>query len=121
LQQGLPDLRDEVCRHAVAIAPMISGLGIKNKLLEAAAMGRAILCTTKATLGLDLPADPPIVIANRPEEWAQALVALWDDPQKRRQLGTQARSWVTLRHSWAAAANLAIRGLESMDVAAGRR
>ncbi len=118
LQQDLPDLRDEVCRHAVAIAPMVSGLGIKNKLLEAAAMGRAILCTTKATLGLDLPASPPFVIADRPADWARTLVALWDDPQKRRQLGADARAWVTSRHSWSAAADLALRGIGSMETVA---
>jgi polysaccharide biosynthesis protein PslH len=121
LQQDLPDLRDEVCRHAVAIAPMVSGLGIKNKLLEAAAMGRPILCTTKATLGLDLPASPPFVIADRPDDWTKALVSLWDDPQRRSQLGADARAWVTARHSWSAAADLALRGLESMTAVANHR
>ena len=121
LQQDLPDLRDEVCRNAVAIAPMVSGLGIKNKLLEAAAMARPILCTSKATLGLELPDSPPILVADRPADWAQRLVALWDDPERRRQLGAEARRWVTARHSWAAAADLALRGIDSMAASVGRR
>ncbi len=121
IQQDLPDLRDEVCRNAVAVAPMVSGLGIKNKLLEAAAMARPILCTTKATLGLELPGSPPLVVADRPADWAQTLVALWDDPRRRRQLGAQARDWVASRHSWAAAADLALRGIESTDAIAARR
>ena len=64
-QADVMDLRDEVCRHAVVVVPMVSGLGIKNKLLEAAALGRTVLCTTKATLGLDLPPNAPMVVANR--------------------------------------------------------
>jgi polysaccharide biosynthesis protein PslH len=121
LTQDLPDLRDEVCRHAVAIAPTVSGLGIKNKLLEAAAMGRPILCTTKATLGLNLSSCRPFVVADRPVEWAETLVNLWDDPPKRRQLGTDARDWLTARHSWSAAADIALRGLESMEALTTRK
>lgn len=121
LEQDLPDLRDEVCRHSVAIVPMVSGLGIKNKLLEAAAMGRPILCTTKATLGLDLPASPPFLIADRARDWAEALVSLWGDQRKRSQLGVDARAWVAERHSWAAAADLALRGIESTPPAGNRR
>jgi glycosyltransferase involved in cell wall biosynthesis len=119
LLQDLPDLRDEVCRHAVAIAPMVSGLGIKNKLLEAAAMGRPILCTSKATLGLELPSLPPFVIADRPADWAGALLDLWADASKRRRLGAEAREWVATRHSWSAAADRALRGLTSFDRAVG--
>jgi glycosyltransferase involved in cell wall biosynthesis len=121
LLQDLPDLRDEVCRHSVAIVPMVSGLGIKNKLLEAAAMGRPILCTAKATLGLDMPPSPPLMIADRAGDWAKALCSLWDDAQRRRQLGADARAWVTERHSWAAAADLALRSLESTARAANRQ
>jgi glycosyltransferase involved in cell wall biosynthesis len=122
LLQDLPDLRDEVCRHAVSVAPMVSGLGIKNKLLEAAAMGRPILCTSKATLGLELPSAPPFVIANRPEDWADALLDLWADASKRHRLGAAAREWVSAGHSWPSAADRALRGLASADrVAASRR
>jgi glycosyltransferase involved in cell wall biosynthesis len=100
---------------------MVSGLGIKNKLLEAAAMARPILCTSKATLGLELPRSLPFVVADRPAEWAETLVALWDDPERRRQLGVEARQWVANRHSWAAAADLALRGVGSSATASAHR
>ena len=49
----LPDLRSEVRKHPVVVLPFVSGGGIKNKLLEAAAMGKAILCTPRTVQGLN--------------------------------------------------------------------
>src|SRR5262249_12513757 len=54
----LPDLRGEVARHAVVVLPFVSGGGIKNKLLEAASMGKAILCSPRACTGLSGDALP---------------------------------------------------------------
>jgi hypothetical protein len=114
----LADLRDEVCRHMVAIAPMVSGLGIKNKLLEAAAMARPIVCTARATLGMRLPAVPPMVIVDHAVDWVTALLSLWSDDSKRSALGGAARSWVTTHHSWATAADLATRPFQSQPQSA---
>jgi glycosyltransferase involved in cell wall biosynthesis len=111
LESDLVDLRDEVCRYAVAVVPMVSGLGIKNKLLEAAAMGRAVVCTARATLGLNLPTTRPMIVTNDPAEWVTALLALWDDRARRHALGVAVRRWVTERHSWASAADQALRGV----------
>jgi polysaccharide biosynthesis protein PslH len=111
LRTDVPDLRDDVCRHAVAVVPMVSGLGIKNKLLEAAALARPIVCTPTATLGLHLPARPPFIIVERADDWISALVGLWRDEHKRHALGTEARAWVNAAHSWTAAAERALQGL----------
>ena len=100
---------------------MVSGLGIKNKLLEAAAMGRAVLCTSRATLGLNLPATLPMVVANDPGEWVAALPALWEDPARRHALGEAARRWVTECYSWASAADRALRGIEASLTPASSR
>jgi glycosyltransferase involved in cell wall biosynthesis len=121
LEPDLVDLRDQVCRQAVVVVPMVSGLGIKNKLLEAAAMGRAVLCTSRATLGLNLPATLPMVVANAPGEWVAALLALWEDPARRHALGEAARRWVTECHSWASAADRALRGIEASLTPASSR
>ena len=113
LEADVVDLRDAVCSHAVAVVPMVSGLGIKNKLLEAAALGRPVLCTSKATLGLNLPPNAPMIVANDPSEWAATLPALWDSSARRRVLGDAVRRWVIERHSWASAADRALHGVEA--------
>ena len=102
LQPNLPDLRDEVCRHAVVVLPFVSGGGIKNKLLEASAMARPIVCTPRACEGLrGLEAAPVRVAAGR-DGMVQALIELWSDGPRAQQLGARARQWVLANHSWGA-------------------
>ena len=55
LVPDVPDLREEVGRHSVVALPFVSGGGIKNKLLEAASMGKPIVTTRRGCGGLDLP------------------------------------------------------------------
>jgi len=112
LVPDLPDLRREVGRHQVVVLPFVSGGGIKNKLLEAASMGQAILCTPRACGGLRLQQRRPFVVAAEPASWAKRLVALWKNPALRQHLGREARSWVLAHHSWLTAARSAIAGLE---------
>jgi glycosyltransferase involved in cell wall biosynthesis len=111
LVPDLPDLRDEVARQAVVVLPFVSGGGIKNKLLEAAAMGKAIICSPRACGGLRLDGVPPLCVAKSPGDWARELVRLWGDAAERSRLGTAARRWVVERHSWEAAARAALAGL----------
>ncbi len=111
LIENLPDLREEVGSHAVVVLPFVSGGGIKNKLLEAAAMGKAIVCTPRVMSGLK--GEPPLVQAKTPAAWSAALVDIWNNEARRRQLGTAARAWVLEHHTWTAAARDAIAGLEA--------
>jgi glycosyltransferase involved in cell wall biosynthesis len=102
LHPDLPDLREEVLRRQVVVLPFMSGGGIKNKLLEAAALGMPIVCTRKAlsgTLG-----NPPMRVAKRPGEWLAALGEFWGNPAARATAGAAARKWVVANHTWAAAA-----------------
>ena len=63
----LPDLRLQIARHQVVVLPFVSGGGIKNKLLEAAAMGKAaIVCSQRATGGLARDGGLPLVMAGHP-------------------------------------------------------
>lgn len=108
----LPDLRDEISRHQVVVLPFTSGGGIKNKLLEAASLGRAIVCSKRASNGLRGAADLPLVVARSGAEWVEAIVALWADAGRRKELGASARAWVSQHHTWESAARAALAGCE---------
>jgi polysaccharide biosynthesis protein PslH len=112
LVPDVPDLREEVGRHSVVALPFVSGGGIKNKLLEAASMGKPIVTTRRGCGGLDLPPQMPLVVADSPAQWQTALRDLWANPARRADLGASARRWVIERHTWTAAADRAIAGIE---------
>jgi glycosyltransferase involved in cell wall biosynthesis len=84
--------------------PFLSGSGLKNKMLEAAAMGRATVCSRAALNGLRGEAGAAFVLCRRPEEWADTIVTLWGAPERRAQLARSARAWVEANHTWQRAA-----------------
>ena len=112
LKPNLEDLRDEVQRHAIVVLPFVSGGGIKNKLLEAAAMQKAIVCTSRTLGGLRNPSHSGLVVADDARTWVDTMGALWASPEKRREQSTLARRWVVTEHSWAAAAAHAVSGIQ---------
>ena len=101
---ALPDLRPAIARHAVAVMPFQSGSGLKNKMLEAAAMGRATVCSRTALNGLRGEARAAFVLCRRPDEWVDTIVGLWGDPDWRVRLALGARAWVEANHTWKRAA-----------------
>jgi polysaccharide biosynthesis protein PslH len=114
LMADLPDIRAEIRRQALTVLPFVSGGGIKNKLLEAAALEQAIVCTPTACNGLR--GRPPVRRAQTPGEWVAAIRQLWSDDAERRRLGKAARRWVMAEHSWTRAAQLALDSLSSNQV-----
>jgi len=110
LRTDVTDLRPAAAEGAVVALPLVSGGGIKNKLLEAAAMGSAIVCTDKACSGLRT--TPPVLIANEPREWVDAIVTLWRTPSQRERLRSEVREWAITHHSWRAAADDALAALD---------
>ena len=76
----------EIAARAVAVMPFVSGAGIKNKLLEAAAMGKAIICTPRSLNALK--GRPAVRVCSSVREWVDTLIRLWDDDAERLRLGS---------------------------------
>jgi polysaccharide biosynthesis protein PslH len=106
----LPDLRSEIQRHQIAVMPFISGGGIKNKLLEAAAMGMPIIATPRTMIGLS--AGPAVEIAHSRDEWISKIGTIWNDQSKAEELARTGREWVIQDHTWESAAKRALASLE---------
>jgi glycosyltransferase involved in cell wall biosynthesis len=115
----IPDLRATIHRHAAVVLPFVSGGGMKNKLLEAAALGMPIVCTPLATQGLQALDEARLAIASQPHELSEAILGLWRDDRRRETMGSAARAWVLKHHTWSATARAAIFALR--DPASARQ
>ena len=93
----------------MVVLPFTSGGGIKNKLLEAAALGKAIVCSPRTVN--ELTAGSSVLQASSPAAWVDHLTTLWNDAGKRQALGAAVREWVMKAHTWDAVARTAIQGI----------
>lgn len=66
----VPDAKQFMLQHGLMIVPIISGSGIRIKILEGMALGKTILATTIAAEGLGLTNGENILIADTPEQFA---------------------------------------------------
>ena len=63
------DVRRAYDRAALVIAPLVASAGTNIKILEAMAMGKAIVSTPAGVNGLDLTAGQEFVLANSGKKW----------------------------------------------------
>lgn len=86
---------------AAVIAPMQSGSGIQNKVLEAMAMAMPVVATERAVRPLLTARDgKDILVEDTPDGMAKAIMTLIDDPARSRRIGADARAFVQLNFSW---------------------
>jgi len=84
----------------MVVAPIRYGGGIKIKVLEAMACGRPVVTTSIGAEGIAEADEGALMIADDPEDFADAVVALLKDGARRIALGEQARQLVERRFSW---------------------
>lgn len=96
----VPQVQGWLDHAALAVAPMRVGRGIQNKVLEAMAMGKAMVVSPDALTGIN--AGSEVVTATDAESWQRECIALIGDAARRQQLGMAARAFVESRFSWSA-------------------
>jgi glycosyltransferase involved in cell wall biosynthesis len=99
---------------ATALAvPLLSGSGVRVKILEAMAMGVPVVSTTTGCDGLAVHAGEHLLVADTPVAFAQACAAVLHDRALARHLAEQARRLVLERYDTRVA-------LEALDAAYAR-
>ncbi len=101
---SVDDVRPWLLRASVVVVPMVSGSGIKNKLLEALAMARPVVATPLASEGMALVAGRDLLLARDPEAFAASVTELLDDPARGQAMGRAGRAAIEAAYTWPAAA-----------------
>ena len=91
------DIRDVMARYAVFLAPILSGSGVRVKLLEAFAAGIPVVATSIGAEGLTEKSGEIAWIADDPEGFAAAVLRLLEDPAAAAALAARARQEVEQR------------------------
>jgi sugar transferase (PEP-CTERM/EpsH1 system associated) len=94
------DVRPYIAGAALYVIPLRMGGGTRLKVLEAMAMGKAIVSTALGCEGFDLVPGQELVIADTPDEFAAAVLALLRDPDRRQAIGHTAQQYASARYDW---------------------
>jgi glycosyltransferase involved in cell wall biosynthesis len=87
---------------AVYVVPLRIGGGTRLKVLEAMALGKAVVSTSLGSEGFrSMRPGKHLRVEDDEVAFAQAVVALLRDPSQREALGQAARCLVTAQHDWA--------------------
>ena len=98
------DVHAEIARAAVVVAPLRIGGGTRLKILEAMAMGKAVVATRIGAEGIDVRHEHDILLADSPADQARAIARLLEDDALRARLGHAARETAVTHYSWRASA-----------------
>ncbi|MGD9950717.1 MAG: TIGR03087 family PEP-CTERM/XrtA system glycosyltransferase [Desulfobulbus sp.] len=95
------DISEYIATADVCVAPLRVARGIQNKVLEAMAMGKAVVATPEAIEGISEKGAQQVMVAHTAEQFAKAIVYLLHEENARLALGTAARETMELHYSWA--------------------
>lgn len=98
------DVRPAYRKAAIVIAPLIASAGTNIKIMEAMAMGKALVSTEAGIHGLELGRGHDAVVTDSAEEMARAIERLLDHPNERVVLEKQARATAERLYGWDAIA-----------------
>lgn len=94
------DIRPYLGQATLAVAPILYGAGIQNKVLEALAMGTPVVATSKAVAALTVQNECQVLVGDSSESFADAIIRLFRNIALRERLGRNGRQYVEAHHDW---------------------
>ena len=100
IEDFVADVRPAYQRATLVVAPLVASAGTNIKIMEAMAMGKAVVSTPAGINGLDLNPGVDVMIANTGTEMARAILELIENPAQRQSMERQARLTVERSFNW---------------------
>jgi len=94
----VPDVWEYMQRFSIMVVPLFSGSGIRIKIVEAMAAGKAIITTAIGAEGINYENGQHLIIAKDARSFTEAVVKVCNDKQLRDSLGKNARLLIAKEH-----------------------
>ena len=89
-----------LAKGTVFVAPILSGSGTRLKIMEAMAMGKAIVTTSIGCEGIEGINKKHYMISDTPNEFAENVIKIINDRDFLKYIGNNARSLVLEKYDW---------------------
>ena len=100
------DLRPHLAAAAAVVVPLRLGGGTRLKIVEAMAMGKAIVSTTLGAEGIEAVPGRDLLVEDQPAALAKAVHRLLAEPGLAARIGQSARQLAVERYGWSEAARV---------------
>ena len=87
----VPSAADFINNKEIMVVPLLSGSGMRIKIIEGLALGKCIISTSVGAEGIDYTNGENILIADSAKDFSDAIEMCINDPQLAAQIGKNAR------------------------------
>ena len=94
------DIRPYIQMAQVMVSPMVYSVGLQNKVLEAMALGTPTVVTTPSAKALKAFPGTDILLANSAQEFAEAILLLFNEPELHEKMSIHGQRYVKQQHDW---------------------
>lgn len=94
------DIREAYADGRILVAPMFSGLGLQNKILEAMAMGLPCVTTSMVNNAIGAEVNKEILIGDEAKELARHIYQLLTNDDLYHRLASNGRAFVLKNYQW---------------------
>lgn len=100
LHGQVPDASDFILKHGIFIVPLLSGGGMRLKMVEGMSLSRPIVSTTIGAEGIAYERNVDVYIADQPEAFANAILDLYHHPDKAQLMAQKAYQKAKKLYDW---------------------
>lgn len=94
------DMRAYLRKASLSVSPTIVGAGIQIKVLEAMAMRKPVVATSKACQALSVTDKKHLLIADDPKQFSEKVISMLRNPEFAEQIAKQGRKYIEENHDW---------------------
>jgi len=94
IEGEVDDAKAFINEHPIMIVPLLSGSGMRVKILEGMALGRVVISTTIGMEGIEAKHREEIIKADSPEEFVEHINWILQNQDRQKDLGAKAKSFI---------------------------